>query len=142
VVYLLHIAGRTEIPEKYKSLSNSTDDRYRGHLHSSSLLENFYLHSWLNTQSKKPITQSNSEQAQFNPDHKNLFSFDLLHYYNDVLTKISCSSSQFLQAHVSISNEAAGAPTSFPIHYSLAILPYDTRQYETQTVLLSQTLNK
>jgi len=80
MVYLLHIAGRTEIPEKYKSLSNSSDDCYRGHLHSS-LLESFHPHNWLNTQNKKPITQPNSEQDQFNPDHKNLFPFDSLQFY-------------------------------------------------------------
>lgn len=71
--------------------------------------------------------------------------FSTILHYNNTLTEISCSSSQSLQANVSqdsTSNEAAGAPTSFPIHYSLAILSYDTMQYETQTVLLNQTLNK
>jgi len=104
VVYLLHIAGRTEIPEKYKSLSNSSDDCYRAHLHSSRLLENFHLHSWLNTQSKKPITQSNSEQAQFNPDHKNLFSFDLLQYY--IITIMSLR--RFLVVLLSPSRQMSG----------------------------------
>jgi len=101
MVYLLHIAGKTEIPEKYKSPFSSSDNCYRGHLRSSSLLESFHPYKWLNTQNKKLITQPNYEQAQSRSQKSFSFCFiTILRYYNNALTEISCSSSQSLQANV------------------------------------------